>query len=93
MAMKSERRSSPRQAARLEVERLLEGREAEIPAPLLADHLRGKRIKIGAKVISHGRYAAFQMVEAAVPRMLFAEILGLIAELRPRSWPLPAGTP
>ena len=47
-------------------------------------------IKIGAKVVTHGRYVAFQMAEVAVPRMLFAEILRLIAELRPRSPPLPA---
>ena len=40
-------------------------------------------IKIGAKVVSHGRYMAFQMAEVAVPRMLFAEILRLIADLRP----------
>jgi hypothetical protein len=33
--------------------------------------------------ISHGRYVAFQMAEVAVPRLLFAEILRLIAELRP----------
>ena len=38
---------------------------------------------MGAKVVSHGRYVAFQMAEVAVPRMLFAEILLLIAELRP----------
>jgi hypothetical protein len=44
---------------------------------------REKLIKIGAKVVSHGRYFAFQMAEVAVPRMLFAEILRLIAELRP----------
>jgi hypothetical protein len=42
-------------------------------------------IKIGAKVVSHGRYVAFQMAEVAVPTMLFAEILRLIAEL----WPPP----
>jgi hypothetical protein len=41
-------------------------------------------IKIGAKVISHGRYVAFQMAEVAIPRTLFADILRLIAELRPR---------
>jgi hypothetical protein len=40
-------------------------------------------IKIGAKIVSHGRYVAFQMAEVAMPRMLFAEILRLIAELRP----------
>ena len=42
-----------------------------------------KLIKIGAKVISHGRYVAFQMAEVAIPRNLFADILRLIAELRP----------
>jgi hypothetical protein len=40
-------------------------------------------IKIGAKVVSHGRYVAFQMAEVAIPRSLFADILRLIAELRP----------
>ena len=52
--------------------------------------LKEKLIKIGAKVVSHGRYVAFQMAEVAVPRTLFAEILRLIADLRPRSPPLPA---
>jgi hypothetical protein len=47
-------------------------------------------IKIGAKVVSHGRYIAFQMAQVAVPRMLFAEILRLIAELRPPPVPAPA---
>ena len=45
--------------------------------------LKEKLIKIGAKVISHGRYVAFQMAEVAIPRNLFAEILRMIAELRP----------
>jgi hypothetical protein len=36
----------------------------------------------GAKVISHGRYATFQMAEVAVPRQMFQEILLLIARLR-----------
>jgi hypothetical protein len=45
--------------------------------------LKEKLIKIGAKVISHGRYIAFQMAEVAIPRQLFADILRLIAELRP----------
>jgi hypothetical protein len=39
--------------------------------------LRGKLIKIGAKVVS-GRYVAFQMAEVAIPRNLFADILRLI---------------
>jgi len=52
--------------------------------------LREKLIKVGAKLVSHGRYVAFQMAEVAVSRMMFAEILRLIAELRPRSDPAPA---
>ena len=52
--------------------------------------LREKLIKIGARLVSHGRYVAFQMAEVAVPRMLFAEILRLIAELRPPPDPAPA---
>ena len=46
-------------------------------------HDHEKLIKIGAKVVSHGRYVAFQMAEVAIPRNLFADILRLIAELRP----------
>jgi hypothetical protein len=45
--------------------------------------LKEKLIKIGAKVTSHGRYVAFQMAEVAIPRNLLADILRLIAELRP----------
>ena len=41
------------------------------------------RLTIGAKVVSHGRYVAFQMAEVAIPKNLFADILRLIAELRP----------
>ena len=52
--------------------------------------LREKLVKIGAKVVSHGRYVTFQLAEVAVPRMLFAEILRLIALLRPPPDPAPA---
>jgi hypothetical protein len=45
--------------------------------------LKERLIKIGAKVVSHSRYVAFQMSEVAIPRNLFADILRLIAELRP----------
>ena len=45
--------------------------------------LKEKLIKIGAKIVSHGRYVAFQMAEVHIPRNLFADILRLIAELRP----------
>ncbi len=37
--------------------------------------LRKKLIKIGAKVVRHGRYVTFQLAEVAIPRRLFAEIL------------------
>jgi hypothetical protein len=46
--------------------------------------LKEKLIKIGAKVISHGRSIAFQMAEVAIPRQMLQEILRLIAELRPK---------
>jgi hypothetical protein len=57
------------------------------PLPKLAEpwsltSLREKLIKIGAKVVSHGRYVTFQMAEVAVPRQMLAEILSLIAWLR-----------
>ena len=44
--------------------------------------LREKLIKIGAKVVSHGRYVTFQMAEVAVSQHMFAEILSLIGHLR-----------
>ena len=50
--------------------------------------LREKLIKIGAKVVHHGRYVTFQLAEVAVPRNLFQKILGLIDDLRRR--PVPA---
>ncbi len=49
--------------------------------------LREKLIKIGAKVVRHGRYITFQLAEVAVKRTLFAEILRLIDGLR--AAPLP----
>jgi hypothetical protein len=36
-----------------------------------------------AKVVGHGRYIAFQTAKVAIPRNLFADILRLVAELRP----------
>jgi hypothetical protein len=50
--------------------------------------LREKLIKIGAKVVRHGRYVMFQMAEVAVSRQMFQEVLSLIARLR--SPPAPA---
>jgi len=45
--------------------------------------LREKLVKIGAKIVTHARYVTFQVAEVAVPRDLFADILRLIAQLRP----------
>ena len=52
--------------------------------------LREKLVKIGARIVRHGRYLVFQLAEVAVPRALFAAILLRIDRLRPRSPPLPA---
>ncbi len=50
-------------------------------------NLREKLIKIGAKVVRHGRYITFQLAEVAIPRPLFAEILRFIDGLRPAPVP------
>jgi hypothetical protein len=52
--------------------------------------LREKLVKIGARIVRHGRYVVFQLAEVAVPRALFAGILRRIDDLRPRPPPLPA---
>jgi hypothetical protein len=44
--------------------------------------LRERLIKIGARLVRHARYAVFQFAEAALPRAVFAGILGLINTLR-----------
>jgi hypothetical protein len=44
--------------------------------------LREKLVKIGAKVVSHAKYVVVQLAEVAVPRHLFAAILGRIGRLR-----------
>ena len=46
--------------------------------------LREKLVKIGARIVRHGRYVVFQLAEVAVTRSLFAEILRRIDRLRPR---------
>ena len=50
--------------------------------------LRERLIKIGARIVRHGRYLVFQLAEVAVPRGLFSEILRHIDRLR--GPPLPA---
>jgi hypothetical protein len=49
---------------------------------VVADQPARKLIKIGAKVVSRGRYVTFQLAEVAMPRQMFQEILSLIARLR-----------
>jgi hypothetical protein len=44
--------------------------------------LREKLVKIGGRIVRHGRYVVFQLAEVAVPRMLFAAILSRIDRLR-----------
>ena len=44
--------------------------------------LRERLIKTGARLVRHARYAIFQMAEAALPRSVFAGVLGLINGLR-----------
>ena len=56
------------------------------PEPIKAwslTSLKENPIKIGATVVNHGRYVAFQIAEVAIPRDLFTEILRMIAEMRP----------
>ncbi len=50
--------------------------------------LREKLVKIGAKVIRHGRYVTFQLAEVAVPRDLFRKILRRIDDLRRKPVPV-----
>ena len=49
--------------------------------------LREKLVKIGAKIVRHGRYIVFQMAEVSIPRDLFTDILRRIDRLR--TTPLP----
>ena len=56
--------------------------------PWTLTSLREKLIKIGAKVVSHGRYVAFKMAEVVIARQMFQE--RLIGELRPQPPPAPA---
>ena len=53
---------------------------------LMADGLttlNEKLIKICARGVGHARCVAFHTVEVAISKNLFADILGMIAELRP----------
>jgi Transposase DDE domain group 1/Family of unknown function (DUF6441) len=52
--------------------------------------LREKLVKIGARIVRHGRYIVYQLAEVAVSRALFTEILRRIERLRLRPPPVPA---
>ncbi len=45
--------------------------------------LRDRVVKIGARIVRHGRSITFQMAEVMVPRTLFQQIRDAIAMLRP----------
>ena len=77
-----------------QVERLREGAPdaLAVALPEAVEHwslttLREKLVKIGAKVVHHGRYITFQLAEVAVPRELFRKMLSLIDDLRRRPTP------
>ena len=44
--------------------------------------LRERLVKTGVRLVRHARYAIFQFAEAALPRAVFAGVLGLITGLR-----------
>jgi hypothetical protein len=44
--------------------------------------LRERLVKIGARIVRHGRYVVFQLAEVAVRRLVFAAILRRIDRLR-----------
>jgi hypothetical protein len=54
---------------------------------LAVNDVREKLVKIGAKVVRHGRYVTFQLAEVTGPRELFGKILSPIVDLRPRPAP------
>jgi Transposase DDE domain group 1 len=60
-------------------------RQLVLPRPIRGwtlTTLRGKLVKIGAKVVSHAKYLVFPLAEVAVPRPLFAALLERIGRLR-----------
>jgi hypothetical protein len=53
----------------------------EVP-PWSLTTLRGRLVKTGARIVRHGRSVILQMVEIAVPRGLFRQVLSAISALR-----------
>ena len=73
-------------AIRLPANQVLQAQILVLPAEVAQwslTSLREKVVKVGAKVIAHGRYLVFQTAEVAVPRELFRRLLDRIARLRP----------
>jgi len=82
--LRRQRRPPPASRARLQSRQLLaHASDAGADQRPSLTSLKETLITIGAKVVSHGRYVAFQMAEVAIPRTAFADILRLIVELRP----------
>jgi hypothetical protein len=50
--------------------------------------LRERLVKIGARIVRHGRSVVCQLAEVMVPRGLFRTLLGAIGALRPSPAPL-----
>ena len=81
--LRRQRRSPPAPCAGLQSRQFhADAGDAKAAEPWSLTSLREKLIKIGAKVVSHGRYVTFQLAEVAVSRQMFADILSLIARLR-----------
>ena len=88
--VRRQRRAAPTSCARLQSRQFLaDAGDARPVKDWSLTSLKDKLIKIGAKVVSHGRYVIFQMAEVAIARQMFQEILRLIAELRPQPPPAP----
>ena len=49
--------------------------------------LRDRLIKIGGKIVRHGRYVTFQMAEVAMARDQFADTVRRINQLSPKPCP------
>ena len=56
--------------------------DAQGGGALVTDEPAGEADQDWVKVVSHGRYVTFQMAEVAVSRLMFRDILMLIARLR-----------
>ena len=50
---------------------------------MVNDTLRERLVKIGARIVHHGRSVTFRMADVMVPRDLFQKILGRSRRLRP----------